>query len=147
MRRLSKELIDKIRTCRDKGWTQKRTAEILQIKNLAGICGNYNIRGWPIGAAARDQTGEKNPAFKGGTSRSTMRRRTKEALIYVERDLFLCERCGLRKNTELPRHHKDRDKTNNSPDNIEVLCPTCHSKEHISEFSRNNLGRLQCKDV
>lgn len=42
-----------------------------------------------------------------------------------------CERCGL---TEwigepipLETHHKDGDKTNNESNNLELLCPNCHS--------------------
>ena len=42
-----------------------------------------------------------------------------------------CEQC---KNTEwmqypipLEVHHKDGDRTNNSPENLSLLCPNCHS--------------------
>jgi hypothetical protein len=28
-------------------------------------------------------------------------------------------------------HHKDRDRTNNTIENLEVLCPTCHGVEHF----------------
>lgn len=77
----------------------------------------------------------------------------------------VCERCGSRK--FLCGHHKDRDRSNNEPENIETLCKSCHQKEHechknfmvgfgeerrkkLSEFSkernktrpRNNLGRF-----
>jgi hypothetical protein len=33
----------------------------------------------------------------------------------------------------LHRHHKDRDRSNNSPKNIEILCPTCHVLEHFTK--------------
>jgi len=43
-----------------------------------------------------------------------------------------CQRCGWHKEPKiLHRHHKDRDRANNSPKNIEILCPTCHVLEHF----------------
>lgn len=46
-------------------------------------------------------------------------------------DLVECERCGS--THRLCRHHKDRNCWNNSPDNIEVLCGSCHCREHAPE--------------
>jgi 5-methylcytosine-specific restriction endonuclease McrA len=43
-----------------------------------------------------------------------------------------CQRCGW--DTEpriLHRHHKDRNRKNNDPSNIEILCPNCHVLEHF----------------
>lgn len=45
--------------------------------------------------------------------------------------LVKCERCGS--THRLCRHHKDRMIWNNSPDNIEVLCGSCHFREHAPE--------------
>jgi hypothetical protein len=43
-----------------------------------------------------------------------------------------CNRCGYAKFTEvLDVHHKDRNRENWSPENLEVLCPTCHREEHF----------------
>ena len=39
-----------------------------------------------------------------------------------------CQRCGG--TTTLQRHHKDKNPTNNSPENVEVLCNPCHAAEH-----------------
>lgn len=43
-----------------------------------------------------------------------------------------CNRCGYK---EEPRilgvHHKDRNRKNNVIENLEVLCPNCHSLEHL----------------
>jgi hypothetical protein len=41
-----------------------------------------------------------------------------------------CERCP--QTTGLEVHHKDRDPTNNAPENREVLCQSCHQQEHIT---------------
>ncbi len=41
-----------------------------------------------------------------------------------------CERCSYNKVTILQAHHKDRNKKNNTLDNLELLCPNCHMEEH-----------------
>jgi len=52
-----------------------------------------------------------------------------------------CERCGFEEYQILQVHHKDKDKNNNKLDNLEILCPNCHSREHYSEKSwLNNCG-------
>mgnify|MGYP000573686414 CR=1 FL=1 len=43
-----------------------------------------------------------------------------------------CSRCNFNQYEEvLEVHHKDRNKNNNHEDNLEILCPTCHSIEHF----------------
>jgi 5-methylcytosine-specific restriction endonuclease McrA len=45
--------------------------------------------------------------------------------------LTSCVRCGYSEHPEiLGVHHKDRNRKNNDLDNLEVLCPNCHSLEH-----------------
>lgn len=39
-----------------------------------------------------------------------------------------CEKCGTAE--DLHVHHKDRDRTNNDPSNLETLCSTHHLKWH-----------------
>ncbi len=44
-----------------------------------------------------------------------------------------CERCHYNANrAAIVIHHKDRNRTNNSPDNLEVLCANCHAIEHYA---------------
>ncbi|WP_218813445.1 HNH endonuclease [Rickettsiella endosymbiont of Dermanyssus gallinae] len=47
-----------------------------------------------------------------------------------------CNRCAY--NIE-PRtlgvHHKDKNRNNNDISNLEVLCPNCHSLEHLKHIS------------
>ena len=47
-----------------------------------------------------------------------------------------CIKCGISDWQEIPLklhiHHKDHDKTNNNIDNLEYLCPNCHSIEHYN---------------
>ena len=46
-----------------------------------------------------------------------------------------CERCGYNKFEILNIHHKDRNRNNNSIDNLELICPNCHFEEHYLEKS------------
>ena len=42
-----------------------------------------------------------------------------------------CNRCGFNKIIGiLVVHHVDRNRQNNSPSNLEILCPNCHYEEH-----------------
>lgn len=46
--------------------------------------------------------------------------------------LTKCERCNYNSHIEiLGIHHKDRNRKNNEFSNLEVLCPNCHSLEHM----------------
>lgn len=43
-----------------------------------------------------------------------------------------CNRCGYDTNMDiLVVHHKDRNRSNNFKDNLEILCPNCHAIEHL----------------
>lgn len=45
-----------------------------------------------------------------------------------------CERCGYEKYPQILQvHHKDRDRSNNSISNLELLCPNCHMIEHLTK--------------
>lgn len=41
-----------------------------------------------------------------------------------------CENCGEQYNSNFELHHKDLDRTNNSPENLQWLCNSCHKKIH-----------------
>ena len=43
----------------------------------------------------------------------------------------VCERCGATSN--LHAHHKDGNKENNTRENIETVCATCHISGHWAE--------------
>lgn len=56
-----------------------------------------------------------------------------------------CGRCGYNKHKEvLEVHHKDRDRSNNKLENLEILCPTCHRENHFLKqdgiFWKNKMG-------
>ena len=47
-------------------------------------------------------------------------------------DISECNRCGYNSFTEILQvHHIDRNRRNNELLNLEVLCPNCHSIEHL----------------
>ncbi len=53
---------------------------------------------------------------------------------------FICEKCGLKSHDykkSLAVHHKDRNKKNNLINNLEILCDSCHMKEHLNEINSN----------
>jgi hypothetical protein len=64
-------------------------------------------------------TGEKNYLWKGGLSRRKYREVVKKEM---------CATCGRKKNLVI--HHKDLDHYNNDPNNLEVLCRSCHQRLH-----------------
>jgi hypothetical protein len=42
-----------------------------------------------------------------------------------------CNRCGYERNISvLQVHHKDRNRSNSSIENLEILCANCHAEEH-----------------
>ncbi len=57
-----------------------------------------------------------------------------------------CERCKYSNTKILVVHHKDRDRTHNDLDNLELICPNCHHKEHYSERSWVNGYNLSHKE-
>lgn len=69
----------------------------------------------------------------------------KEAKASITEDVGCCERCGYSAHIGiLEIHHKDRDTNNNFRSNLVLLCPNCHSIDHLmakdGKFS-NNIGR------
>lgn len=46
-----------------------------------------------------------------------------------------CKCCGVTaQEARIDRHHKDGNTLNNAFDNIEFLCASCHTKQHIFEW-------------
>lgn len=46
----------------------------------------------------------------------------------------ICERCGAAEKVEV--HHRDRNRAHFETENLEVLCPDCHHKEHAIRPSK-----------
>lgn len=57
--------------------------------------------------------------------------RAKALSFYGEK----CLRCGFSGNIDMLHvHHIDSDRTNNNMNNLEILCVTCHKKEHRRRY-------------
>jgi len=82
--------------------------------------------------SGNNQSGEKNHMWKGGVC----------AYRTMRNDVDHCERCGKPRSSAskwgFVTHHKDGDRTNNSVDNLEVLCKRCHQIEHHCEKNLPN---------
>lgn len=50
---------------------------------------------------------------------------------------LICERCKEDDTYCLCVHHKDRNRKNGSPENLETLCYNCHVKEHRTDMTKN----------
>lgn len=63
--------------------------------------------------------------------------------FWLRRGMILkCERCGYQEcENILGIHHKDRNRENNTKENLEVLCPNCHSLEHQRHVVHGNKER------
>lgn len=124
------ERADEIRKLKAQGLTQKEIGKMFgvtqgAIKNMSRTHGIIWER------RNGDQRGEKNHQYKNGQAKSTIERLTRRVVEASGRSLYKCERCGnVNKNQEQHRHHKDRNRANNDSTNLEVLCATCHIKEH-----------------
>lgn len=79
------------------------------------------------------QSGDKCSTWKGGRSQGYYQK--------VRRELKpdVCEVCGVT-DARLDTHHIDRDRTNNTLENIQVLCVQCHAKRHYIEDDRGLRG-------
>ena len=67
---------------------------------------------------------ELHPAHYGNGSYKAYRR-----VAFSEKEKF-CERCKFNDERAIIVHHRDRNRKNCSPENLEVLCCNCHAIEH-----------------
>jgi hypothetical protein len=63
---------------------------------------------------------------------------------------YKCNKCGIKdwngRNITLEIEHKDGNKWNNKKDNLELLCPNCHSQTSTFRKKGNNTYKKQITD-
>lgn len=74
---------------------------------------------------------KKNKTKKKNTNRATFYR---QLVFEIHKVPKICNRCGYCQNdAAIIIHHKDRNRKNNTIENLEVLCCNCHLIEHNNE--------------
>lgn len=77
------------------------------------------------------------------------------SLNYIREDIFLeqdgkCNNCGLsewlNKPITLELEHKDGDNTNDNRENLELICPNCHSQTETWKGRNKNTSRKKVSD-
>ena len=81
--------------------------------------------------------GANHKSWKGGASSSAYRR-----ILKKEARDVLCEVCKTSDVRLLAVHHKDRNRSNNKPENLAWLCHNCHFLVHHYDVGRD-LGLLK----
>jgi len=63
--------------------------------------------------------------------------------IVYEQQQGMCKRCGRSLEQGFHKHHKDGDASNNSVENLELLCPECHGGEQYKTLQQQRVKHLQ----
>ena len=63
------------------------------------------------------QSGKSNNNYRNGSG------------MYAKTVKKRCERCGTNKSSKMQVHHKDGDRSNNAPSNLQTLCQSCHERQ------------------
>lgn len=105
--------------------------EDLGVFNKRKFC---NIECMKRGFVKKDGLNQKNePAHSSAR---------KIAYMIEERDK-ICELCGSTKSIDV--HHKDGDFHNNSPENLMIVCRSCHMKLHKTSSRTCSVCGKECK--
>ena len=99
------------------------------------------VCGSPILAGAHKKTCNRVCANKNRVGISYKRNRPKDKVKHyrlLKKKMVTerggrCERCKYENYEILHIHHKDRNRSNNSLKNLELICPNCHAEEHYSK--------------
>lgn len=78
--------------------------------------------------------GEKNPNWKNGLSQKPYHKNFKKIRPSIlERDAYMCQRCGAKSN--LAVHHINYDRQDIDPANLITLCKLCNSRVNTLRYA------------
>lgn len=68
--------------------------------------------------------------------------------MFNKQNKMKCEVCGCEYNEHFELHHKDGNRFNNEPNNLQWLCNSCHKKAHykMGRTKKDTKGRLVAED-
>jgi len=89
---------------------------------------------------------EKNPCWKGDYANVKTARDRARYWYPQLNDIKNCNYCNL-ESDNLHIHHKDGNPYNNCLDNLEVLCSSCHQKEHLKRRRIGNYRLIKCVEL
>ena len=82
--------------------------------------------------------------FAGHITSSSVRIKNHLVLAGIKKDC--CEKCGITewqgKPISLQLHHKDGNPNNNCLENLEILCPNCHTQ--TDNYGSKNASKKEC---
>lgn len=99
------------------------------------ICGTLILGGLNKKTCSRSCSNKNRVGIKYGMMRPNDKIKKQEIIKsrLIETRGMKCEVCGYSKYNILHIHHKDRNRQNNSFDNLELICPNCHYEKHYLE--------------
>jgi len=112
------------------------TPEMREAARQRGLLAAEN-RQWLL-KIAEALAGENNPNYQGKDQASPYAlgwgRGYKDKIR--QRADGVCQMCGKRPDYTLDLHHKDFGKDNHAPDNLMVICRSCHKSLHFANSAR-----------
>lgn len=131
------DLANKIGYIKTGGGTQEVLKKVVKERNLD--VSHFTAQRWNKGNHDYSTFKENVPKKNGKT--------TLDAIIELRGRK--CEQCGsvswLDQPINLEIHHKDGNHNNNSLDNLQLLCPNCHSYTE-NYRGKNNTGKIKVSD-
>lgn len=96
--------------------------------------GNAQRKMWADGKFDDVHKGEHNRHWRGGILKPYPKAFYEIKGFVKERDKYTCQICGksVYRSRHGHVHHIDGNKDNNEPENLILLCSTCHSKVHMT---------------
>ena len=106
-------------------------------ENPCLICGRLILSGLNKKTCSRSCANKHRIGIKYRINRPKDKVKSQQALKIrlLENRGKNCERCNYEKYEILQVHHKNRDRSDNDINNLELICPNCHFEEHYLEKS------------